>query len=114
VVGFEQAALKVQKQKEFDELKGAIDRALGMETVEAFLKRLSSNNVRVRDWEAVLAKGLLEKIDKTLARSGNTTQNLYESLTLSDQAQMREFYLFRVEEVDPKLRAKFHWVYQYY
>jgi hypothetical protein len=114
VVGFEQATIKVQKQKEFDELKDAIERALGMEKVETFLKRLRSSNVRVRDWEAVLANRLLENSDEQLAKSGIPAESLYRSLTLSDQAQMREFYLSRVEEVDPKLRTRFHKIYQYY
>jgi len=39
---------------------------------------------------------------------------LYEALPLSDQAQIREFYLSKVEEVDAALRTKFHKLYQYY
>jgi hypothetical protein len=43
-----------------------------------------------------------------------TARSLYGSLPVSDQAQMREFYLSKIEEVDPALRAKFHKLYQYY
>jgi hypothetical protein len=35
-------------------------------------------------------------------------------LTLTDQAQMKEFYLSKIEEVGPDLRAKFQKIYQYY
>ena len=37
-----------------------------------------------------------------------------EALTLSDQAQMREFYLSKLETVDQALRHKFKKLYQYY
>jgi hypothetical protein len=108
-VGFEQAAISVEREKEFEELKGSIERAFGREKVERFLKRLQRENVRVRDWDSVLAKGALEKIG-----GGEAARGLYNKLTVSDQAQIREFYLFRVEEVDPKLRTRFHKIYQYY
>jgi hypothetical protein len=35
-------------------------------------------------------------------------------LTVSDQAQIREFYLSRIEEIDADLRHKFKKLYQYY
>ena len=41
-------------------------------------------------------------------------QQLYESLPVSDQAQMREFYLSKLETVDQALRHKFKKLYQYY
>jgi hypothetical protein len=55
---------------------------------------------------------VFEKVDDTLAKLG--AQTLYQALTVSDQAQMREFYLTRVEEVDPGLRRKFQQLYRYY
>jgi len=39
---------------------------------------------------------------------------LYQALPLSDQAQMREFYLSQLETVDIALRHKFKKLYQYY
>jgi len=113
-VGFEQATIKIEREQEFEELRGIIARVLGSDSVERFLKRLNRDNLRVRDWEAVLAKGILEKVDEESAKSGKTVQSLYEALTVSDQAQMREFYLSKIEEVRPELRAKFHKLYQYY
>ena len=114
MASFEQAVIKVEKESEFEELKSAIVRAFDPDKVETLLRHLKKQSLRVRDWESVLAKGLLEKIDETLMRSGKTAGQLYEQLTVSDRAQIREFYLFQVEEVNPNLRAKFHKIYQYY
>ena len=52
-------------------------------------------------------------IDSTLASKAGAARSLYESLPVSDQAQLREFYLSKIEEVEPALRARFHKVYQY-
>ena len=114
VVGFEQATIKVEREQEFEELQGIITRVLSPGTMERFLERLNKDGLRVRDWDAVVAKRVLEKSDPVLGKSGKKASELYQALSLSDQAQMREFYLFRVEEVDPKLRAKFQKIYQYY
>jgi hypothetical protein len=114
VASFEQATIKVEKETEFEELKSAISRAFGSERVERFLKRLDSSNIRVRDWDSVLAKGVLEKMDETLANSGKTALSLYQALTVSDRAQMREFYLSQIELVDATLRRRFKKLYQYY
>ena len=112
-VAFEQAAIKVQREKEFGELKTAILSAFSAQNVERFLKRISSAGIRVRDFDLVLAKGLFEQIEDALA-DGQRAQALYSSLTVTDQAQMKEFYLFKVEEVAPELRAKFQKIYRYY
>ena len=113
-MGFEQATIKVEKQKEFDELKSAIERAFRPEKAEAFLKQVQSKGIRVRDWDKVIAQSVIERVDETLAKSGSTTRALYESLTVSDQAQMREFYLSKLESVDAALRHRFKKLYQYY
>jgi len=111
---FEQPVLKVEKEAEFEELKRAIVRAFGPGKIESFLRQLRSNSLRVRDVDGVLTKRLLDKVDGDLAKSGKTARGLYEALTVSDQAQMREFYLSKVEEVKPELRTKFQKLYQYY
>ena len=113
-MGFEQAVIKVDKEREFEELNSAIVRAFSPDTVEKFLQQLQKQGLRVRDWDLLLAKRMLEKIDGSLAESGKTAQELYDSLTLSDKAQIREFYLFRLEEVESRLRVRFHEIYQYY
>jgi hypothetical protein len=82
--------------------------------VQKYLKRVSKAGVRVRDFDSVLGKGILDQVDRDLSQSGQSAKNLYSALTVSDQAQIKEFYLFKVEEVAPELRAKFHKLYQYY
>ena len=112
MVSFQPTVIRVEKEQEFEELKGAINRALDPERVGKFLKRVRRSGARIRDLEAILARGVFEKVDGTLAKLG--AQKLYQALTVSDQAQMREFYLSRVEEVEPGLRTKFQQLYRYY
>jgi hypothetical protein len=112
MVSFQQVAIRVEKEKEFEELRGAIDRAFGPETVEKFLKQVRKSGARIRHLEAILARGVFERVDDALAKLG--AQTLYQALTVSDQAQMRELYLPRVEEVEPELRRKFQKLYRYY
>ena len=113
-MGFEQALIKVEKETEFEELKAAIQRAFDPARVEKLLRQLRSGGIRVRDWDSVLGKRILEQVDDTLAGSGQTALGLYLLLTVSDQAQMREFYLSRIEMVDAPLRHRFKKLYQYY
>jgi hypothetical protein len=110
-MAFEQATIKVEKEKEFAELKGAVSRAFAPESVEKYLKRVASAGLRIRDFDSVLAKGVLEHVG---ALAGQTAKDLYAALTLTDQAQMKEFYLSKIEEVGPELRAKYQKLYQYY
>ena len=109
MASFEQAVLKVQREKEFAELKTAVDSAFAPDKVEKLFRRMARRKLRVRDWDSVLARGVLDE-----GASRPSTQSLYALLPVSDQAQIREFYLFRVEEVSPKLRERFHKLYQYY
>ena len=107
-VAFEQAAIKVEKAQEFARLQAAIEQAFSPDTVERFLKQMDRRGIRIRDFDAVLAKRVLD---------GDTAQNsqqLYQLLTVSDQAQMREFYLSKLESIDVALRHKFRKLYQYY
>jgi hypothetical protein len=113
-VAFEQATLKVEKQAEFEQLKSAIARAFRPEKVETFLKLVQSKGLRVRDFDALLARRILEYVDKELNASKVKAQALYQALSLSDQAQMREFYLFQLEEVGQELRTRFQKIYRYY
>ena len=107
-MAFEQAAIKVEKAQEFSRLKAAIELAFAPGAVEQFLKQMDRNGVRIRDFEGVIAQRVLD---------GETAQNspqLYQALTLSDQALLREFYLSKIEEVDTALRHRFKKLYQYY
>jgi len=108
-VGFEQASIPVEKVKEFSELRSAVEQAFAPGRVEKLLGALKSKNVRVRDFESVLAKKILESV---AGQKGLNAQGLYQALTVSDQGQMREFYLVQVEQVPSELRHKFHNVYR--
>ena len=111
-MAFEQATIKVEKEKEFGELKAAISRAFAPESVEKYLKKVASSGLRVRDFDSVLAKGVLEHVGAL--EKGRSAKDLYGELALTDQAQMKEFYLSKIEEVGPELRAKYQKIYQYY
>jgi hypothetical protein len=111
-VGFEQATIKIEKPKEFATLQAAVEQAFRTENAERFLKQLDRKGIRVRDFDGVLAKRLLKEV--TGAKSELSALKLYQALPLSDQAQMREFYLSKVETVDVALRHKFKKLYQYY
>ncbi len=78
------------------------------------MKQLHSKGTRVRDFDKVLAQGLLERTDPVLSKSGTSARQLYQALTVSDQAQMREFYLSKIEQVTPELRTRFQKLYRYY
>jgi hypothetical protein len=110
-VSFEQATIKVEKAEEFGKLQAAVGKAFLPEQAEKFLKLLDRKGIRVRDFEAILATRLLEGVT---GDSGLGAQRLYQSLPVSDQAQMREFYLSKLETVDQALRHKFKKLYQYY
>jgi hypothetical protein len=108
---FEQAAIKVEKEREFSDLKVAIEKAFAADRIAKFLKVLDGRGIRVRDLDSVFGA---DAIDRAAGDKVGTARSLYESLPVSDQAQVREFYLSKIEEVDPALRAKFHKLYQYY
>jgi len=109
-VAFEQAAIKVQKEQEFTALQAVVEQAFLPEKVERFLKQLDRKGIRIRDLDAVLAKGALEAGGESRQNAGQ----LYEALSVSDQALLREFYLSKLEGVDTALRRKFKRLYQYY
>jgi len=109
-VAFEQAAIKVEKAQEYAALEVAIGQAFLPEKVARFLKQLDRKGIRVRNLDAVLAEKVLDGFSDRALNS----ERLYESLTVSDRAQMREFYLSKLEAVDVALRHKFKKLYQYY
>ena len=108
---FEPGTIKVEKEREFADLKTAMEKAFAADRVTKYLKALDSRKLRVRDLDGILAA---DAIDRAAGDKAGTARSLYSSLPVSDQGQMREFYLSKLEEVDPALRAKFHKLYQYY
>ncbi len=114
-MAFEQATIKVEKQQEFAKLQAAVEQAFLSENVERFLKQLDRKGIRVREFDAVLSARTLESVvGGSAAKSDLSAWQLYQALPLSDQAQMREFYLSKLETVDIALRHKFKKLYQYY
>jgi hypothetical protein len=109
---FEQATIKVQKQEEFSKLQAAIELTFLPQNVEQYLKQLDRKGIRVRDFDAVLAARALEGGAKS--KPDSSAWQLYQALPLTDQAQVREFYLSKLETVDTALRHKFKKLYQYY
>jgi hypothetical protein len=101
---FEQATLPVQDEKTFAEVTQALGEAFSAREVENFLHRVKRAGLRARDFEGVLKKGLL----------GKEVPTRYGALASSDQGQVREKYLWLVEQVAPELRARFLKVYAYY
>ena len=107
---FQQATIKVEKAQEFSKLQAAVEQAFLPDKAAGFLKQMDRKGIRVRDFDAVLAQRVLEGF----AEPGLNARHLYESMPVSDQAQMREIYLSKLETVDPALRHKFKKLYQYY
>jgi hypothetical protein len=113
-MAFEQAQIPVQKTEDFEVLRSAIERVFASSALEKFYRRLEAKDVRVREFEKIVALGILDAVDTALTQSAKRADQMYRSLPLSDQALMREFYLEQVERVDPKLRLKYQKVYRYY
>ena len=118
-MAFEQAAIKIERQQEYGKLQAVVEQVFSAEKTEQFLKQLDRKGVRVRDFDGVLAARALEEVAGgtevgPAADSKLSAWQLYQALPLSDQAQMREFYLSKLETVDTALRHKFKKLYQYY
>jgi glycyl-tRNA synthetase alpha subunit len=114
MMAFEQATIKIEKQQEFSKLQAAVEQAFLPEKVQRFLKQLDRKGIRIREFDAVLSSRVLEDAVGGSAKSDLSAWQLYQALPLPDQAQMREFYLSKLETVGIELRHKFKKLYQYY
>ncbi len=112
-VAFEQTAIKIAKPEEFTKLRDAVEQAFRPEKVDQFLKQLGRKRIRVRDFNSVLASRAFEQLAGNQDSAPSAWQ-MYQALPLSDQAQTREFYLSKLENVELGLRHKFKKLYQYY
>ena len=101
---FDKPVLEVQDVASYDVVRSAIQSALAPASAGKFLKKLDGQRMRVRDFEAVLSKGLL----------GQDAIAAYGRLGDLDRGQIRELYLGGVEHVAPELRAKYLKAYAYY
>ncbi len=101
---FEQALLPIQDEQTFAIVHDSLERSFSSAHVAAFLRQLARSRLRARQFEAILASGLL----------GAESAAAYASLGDSDRGHVRERYLSLVERVAPELRAKFLKAYAYY
>jgi len=101
---FEQAGIAVTDEQGYAKLHALIDSAFDARDVEVFLNRVRKSKLRVRDYEAILERGLL----------GKDAIGLYKALPVSDQALTRERYLRLVEKVPVELRQRYLKLYAYY
>jgi hypothetical protein len=103
-MAFEQAVIAVRDEQGYQKLHAQIDAAFDARDVEVFLNRVTKAKLRVRDYEAVLGRGLL----------GKDAVALYGALPVSDQGLTRERYLRLVEKVPLELRQRYFRIYAYY
>ena len=101
---FEQATIPVQNEATFAEVRQAVEEAFAPVRVAKFLSGVAGAKLRVRQFEEILGRGLL----------GTKAQAAYRELGSSDQGQIREQYLRRVEQVPPEVRQKFFRIYAGY
>ena len=101
---FEQAVLPVQNEQDYSQVAGALDTAFAPGNVDRFLRDVQRNSLRVRQFEAVLANGLL----------GKGVSARYSALGDSDRGLIRESYLQMTEGVPAALRSKYFRIYAYY
>ena len=101
---FEQAVLPIQDEATFAIVSGSLEIAFAPARVDEFLRRMSRARLRARQFEAILAGGLL----------GSAATAAYAQLGDSDRGHVRERYLNLVETVAPELRTRFLKVYAYY
>ncbi|MDR3724409.1 MAG: hypothetical protein P4K83_07985 [Terracidiphilus sp.] len=101
---FEQAAIAVVDSQTYQQLHALIEAAFADRDVEVFLNRVRRSGLAVRNFEAVLKRGLL----------GKDAVALYDALPVSDRAQTRERYLRLVEAVAHELRQRYLKVYVSY
>jgi hypothetical protein len=101
---FEQAVLPIQDEATYARVRQALDQVFAPGEVSGFLGCLGRARLRARQFEAILAGGLL----------GAETPGLYARLGDSDRGHVREEYLSMVEKVSPELRARHLKVYAYY
>ena len=94
---FEKPVLGIEDTASHDVVRSAIQSVLSSNAAGKFLKQIESQRLRVRDFETVLAKGLL----------GQEAIAAYGRLGNLDRGQIRELYLESVEHVAPELRAKY-------
>ena len=107
---YSQAPIEVENEAIFAQLRTAIENAVDARP-EDFLHLVKRFGLRVRQFEQILRERVLEQLPG--AHSSRPCQELFQELSLSDQGQVREFYLTRIEEIPAELRSKYLKVFRY-
>ena len=109
-MAFEQATIPVQNAEAFGQMKGLIEKAVSPANAPKLLKEIVGAGLTVWKLELMLPKSLLEK---AAGMPMGQSAKWYSELSLSDQGQIREFYLTRIEQVDGPVRDKYKKAYRY-
>jgi hypothetical protein len=107
---FAQAQIEVENKQLFNDLRSAVENALGLYSDE-FLQTLKRFGLRVRQFEQILHERVFEQLPGS--PSQRPCEEMFADLSASDQGLIREFYLTRIEEVPTELRAKYAKLYRY-
>jgi hypothetical protein len=101
---FVQAGLPIVDEDRVAAIKATLEAQFSSSRMAGFLGKVQRSKLRVRDFETLLARGML----------GASTAEAYKALGDSDRGQVREFYLSLVEQTPQALRGRFLKVYAYY
>ena len=101
---YQQPTMGILDPQAFATVRSAIATCFSTGRVADFLKSLDRATLRIRDFESILARGLL----------GNSAAGDYDRLANADRGQIREFYLASLEQVPLNLRNRFFKLYAYY
>jgi hypothetical protein len=107
---FSQAPIEVENEAVFVELKAAIENAVNARA-EDFLHLVWRFGLSIRQFEQLLRERVFEQLPG--ARPSRPCQELFQELGSSDQGQIREFYLTRIEEIPAELRTRYAKVFRY-
>jgi hypothetical protein len=101
---FVQAPIEVQDTERHARIEQRLKQAFSPVEVEVFLSRVRRAGLKIRDFDAILKRGLL----------GKAAEVDYSALPVSDQALTRESFLALLEKVELKLRQRYAKIYAYY
>jgi hypothetical protein len=101
---FQKALIPVADPATYQRVHSAITLHTSPAAAESFLRAVRRAKLRIREFELLLAAGIL----------GPDAAAAYHSLVPSDQGQIREAYLAAIERIAPALRTQYRKVYAYY
>ena len=109
-MAFEQATIPVQNAEAFGQMKSLLEKAISPANAPKLLKEIVGAGLTVWKLEAMLPKSLLEK---AAGMPAGQAEKWYREMPLSDQGQIREIYLTRIEQVEGPVRDKYKKAYRY-